>query len=125
MLRAARPLTVLLIAFALALRMWVPAGWMPAPGAHNFAIMPCPAAEPAPMAHMGHGSHGGHQQSHGKDMGDCFAPLLAGVAVPDSPIALPAPTAAPVSVQAPVAPDTLARGPPAPPPPSTGPPAIA
>ena len=78
MARWGRLITLALFACALALRAWVPAGWMPAPGTHSFAIMPCPAADPGPMMHMGHDPA---RQDHSKGSGDCFSPLLAGAAL--------------------------------------------
>jgi len=119
--RRSHHLAVILVACALALRAWVPAGWMPAPGARDFAIMPCPAAAPAAMD-MGHGS--GHQD-HSSSTGDCFSPLLAGVALPDPPVAIapPLPPAAPEQTER--AAQSFTPGPSAPPPHSTGPPAIA
>lgn len=119
--RRTRLLTIALFAVALALRAWVPAGWMPTPGAHSFEIMPCPAAAPAHMD-MRHGPAG---RNHSGSGGDCFSPLLAGAALPDAPpvISAPpgdrAPTVAPLTLIA----DT--PGPPALPPPSTGPPPLA
>jgi hypothetical protein len=124
MSREPRPLIMLMLACALALRMWVPAGWMPAPGAHNFAIMPCPATEPTPMADMGQRATG-HQQDHSKAAGDCFAPLLAGAALPESPVVPPRPLAAPAITHVAVARTSFIRPSPALPPPSTGPPALA
>jgi hypothetical protein len=102
----------------------VPAGWMPAPGAHNFAIMPCPAADSKPSAHMGHGSPD-HGQDHGKAAGDCFAPLLAGAALPDAAVALAVPVAVVAAVRNSVTQPALGRGPTPPRPPSTGPPSLA
>jgi hypothetical protein len=119
--RSLRFLTILLFACALALRAWVPAGWMPAPGAHSFAIMPCPAAAPTAMMDMGHGPE---HRDHPKPSGDCFSPLLAGVALPDPPPLIrataPRQDAGPTPVLEAVAPTGLA----APPPFSTGPPAL-
>src|SRR4051812_19222002 len=83
MLRQRRPLTMLVLACALFLRMWVPAGWMPSANGGAFAIEPCVAAAPMPMDH---GSN--HDPSHkAQHDGDCsFAPHHAGMA----PIAPPA-----------------------------------
>jgi hypothetical protein len=121
MARWARLLTLALFAWALALRAWVPAGWMPAPGAHSFAIMPCPAAAPAAM-HMGHDpAHHDRSSSNG----DCFSPLLAGAALPDPPVTISAPSPAPAVGQSPVVPAPFERAATALPPPSTGPPALA
>ena len=122
MLRQRRPLTMLVLACALFLRVWVPAGWMPSANGGAFAIEPCAAAAPMPMDH---GSK--HDPSHkAQHDGDCsFAPHHAGIA----PITLPSALATPAEVAA--APIQRQRapffaiGPPAPPPPATGPPAIA
>lgn len=121
MARWTRLLTVALFACALALRAWVPAGWMPAPGTLSLQIMPCPAAGPAPMA-MHHGPSG---HEHSTTGGDCFSPLLAGAALPGTPPAVVGPAPAEPPVQARLASVTAVRGPPALPPPSTGPPLIA
>jgi hypothetical protein len=86
--RSLRLLTIILFACALALRAWVPAGWMPTPGAHNFAIMPCPGAD-GPTMDMGQGPK---HQGPSKASGDCFAPLLAGAALPSPPLVIPAPS---------------------------------
>lgn len=119
--RWTRLLTIVLFAGALALRGWVPAGWMPAPGAPGLSIMPCPAADPATMnmargdpAHHGAGIHG-----------DCFSALLAGAALPDPAPALLAPLPAPAATRAPLTRIAAPRGSGALPPPSTGPPALA
>jgi hypothetical protein len=116
-----RLLTIVLFACALALRAWVPAGWMPAPGAHVLEIMPCPAADPAPMAM--HHAPAGH--NHSTAGGDCFSPLLAGAALPDAPPAIAGPVPAEPPIQAVLASLDASRFPPALPPPSTGPPQIA
>jgi hypothetical protein len=100
----------------------VPAGWMPAPGTHSFAIMPCPAADPGPMMHMGHDPA---RQDHSKGSGDCFSPLLAGAALPTPPVPVASPVQAPAVEPSPLAPARFSGGPAAPPPHSTGPPAIA
>jgi hypothetical protein len=122
MIRALRTLPVLLVVCALALRVWVPAGWMPTPGAHDFAIMPCPAADPAAMPQMGHGMR---HQDHSKGSGECFSPLLAGAALPDPPPAIVAPADVPSARPALWASVAINRGPAALPPPSTGPPSTA
>jgi hypothetical protein len=117
-----RLLTLALFAWALALRAWVPAGWMPAPGAHSFAIMPCPAAAPSATMHMGHDpAHHDHSSSGG----DCFSPLLAGAALPDPLAVITAPSPAPAGERISVAPARLERAETTLPPPSTGPPALA
>jgi len=119
---------LLALVCALFLRALVPAGWMPAPSG-AFAIVPCPAAEPAPLVHMG-GHHGGaakHDPSHRGDHGeDCaFSPLQAGFANVESP-PLPAALLQPSELYANIAAGPVFKaGPPALPPPATGPPAIA
>lgn len=115
-----RLLIALLFATSLALRAWVPAGWMPTPGAHSLAIMPCPAADMPMMADMGHG----HRHHSGTD-NDCFSPLMAGAALPDPPPRLPPAAAPPPHQQASLEPPVFAGGPAASPPPSTGPPPLA
>jgi hypothetical protein len=117
-----RFLTILLFGCALALRAWVPAGWMPAPGAHSFAIMPCPAAAPAGMMDMGHGPE---HPDHPKAAGDCFSPLLAGVALPDPPPLIHVAAIHQELEAAPPLDASPAYGLAAPPPFSTGPPAFA
>lgn len=118
--RPQRLLILLLFAWGLALRAWVPAGWMPTPGAHDLSIMPCPGAETALNMDMGHGA--AHHEHSGSD---CFSPLLAGAALPGPPgeIAAP-PPAAPVERALPAL-TRLHSGLAAPPPHSTGPPALA
>jgi hypothetical protein len=120
MRRCPRLLAAILFVFALALRAWVPAGWMPTPGAHSLAIMPCPAADAPTIMDMGHGSrHHDHSNS------ECFSPLLAGVALPDPPVTIAAPSPAPVGQPAAVAAASFTRSAHDPRPHSTGPPEIA
>jgi len=116
-----RLLTILLFACALALRTWVPAGWMPTPGAHDFAIMPCPGVDAAMAMDM---AHGATHHDHSRRGGDCFSPLLAGAALPDPPPAIAAPSPAPPSERATPILVAFASGLAAPPPYSTGPPAL-
>jgi hypothetical protein len=122
MVRQPRLLTMVVLTCALFLRVWVPAGWMPAASGGAFAIEPCAAAAPAPMVH---GSH--HDGSHkGQHEGDCaFAPHHAGFASAAAVPALVAPALAPVALPGNEPPPFFATGPPAPPPPATGPPALA
>jgi hypothetical protein len=123
-MRRQHPLTLCLLACALFLRLWVPAGWMPVAAHGTLLIAPCPAAQPVLMVHSGEHSNGKHQQ-HGGNFGDCgFAPFQAGV---DLAHAAPAPLPAAVVAdglpqQRPLA--YLATGPPSPPPPATGPPML-
>lgn len=120
--RSQRLLTILLFACALALRAWVPAGWMPTPGAHDFAIMPCPGAETALMMDMGHDPA---HHDHSSVGGDCFSPLLAGAALADPPTVVAGPSSAPPVEQNLPVNVAFISGAAAPPPPSTGPPAFA
>ena len=90
MQRRSGSLMIALLAFALALRVLVPTGWMPAwSGQGQFAFVPCPAAAPAPQAH-GHNHHSGapkeqpaKQHQHQADKPCPFAPLLSSAAPPD------------------------------------------
>ena len=120
--------TLALLAFALFLRVLVPAGWMPAASGGLFAIEPCPAAAPIPsLQAAGHHHHGGaDHHSHGSHDGDCaFAPLLAASAPLDLAPVLPAPTLVAQVPSTPLAAAPLKTGPPALPPPATGPPTLA
>ncbi len=118
--RSPRFLTIVLFAMALALRAWVPGGWMPTPGAHDFSIMPCPAANAAPMKMM----HGSRDQDH-SGAGDCFSPLMAGLALPEPPPTIAAPSPPPATALVSLAPAAFARALPLPRPFSTGPPELA
>lgn len=122
MLRRPNALSLLLLACALALRAWVPAGWMPAANNGAFAIELCPAAAPAmPMSHAGH--HGSHKDQHD---GDCsFAPHHSGVTEVASAAPLLAPMLAASALPEHFSAPRFGTGPPSPPPPATGPPAIA
>lgn len=94
MLRRSGTFMIALLAFALALRVLVPTGWMPAwNGDGQFAFVPCPAAEPAAVE--AHGQHHQASAEHGhwnpqeapehQSAKDCpFAPLLAGGALPEA-----------------------------------------
>jgi hypothetical protein len=120
-------LTFILLACALAVRMLVPAGWMPAAGGGPLAIEPCPAADASPIIAMAGHHHDARHHSHkAQHDGDCaFAPLSSGFAASDQPAALL--TKMPVAAARPHIPAELffATGPPALPPPARGPPAIA
>lgn len=126
MLRERHKLTFILLACALAVRMLVPAGWMPAAGGGPLAIEPCPAADASPIIAMAGHHHDARHHSHkAQHDGDCaFAPLTNGFAASTMPAAL--------LIKMPVAearsdvPAKLffATGPPALLPPATGPPAI-
>ena len=124
MMRQPRFLSLTLLACALFLRVWVPAGWMPAASGGGLAIAPCAAAGPMVMAEADPTHHDpSHKAPHD---GDCaFAPHHAGAAQ----AAIIAPVVAPALAAAPVpehfAAPLFATGPPAPPPPATGPPLLA
>lgn len=124
MVRQRRVLSLFVLACALFLRLWVPAGFMPAPGGGLFALAPCPAAGAVPLAHAAGHDHGRHVPSHPSDHdGACAFALLAASFAHSDPSA---PALAPGLVVAmPVAHRQLAQlqsGPPALPPPATGPP---
>jgi hypothetical protein len=110
----------MLLAAALFLRLLVPAGYMAGNAAGVPALVPCPAAVPAPaMAHPGH-HHGPAPHSESP----CpFAALAAPAVPPDDPLALapPQPSFALAPAWQPA--KRLALGAAAPPPPATGPPA--
>ena len=109
-----------MLAVAIALRLLVPVGWMPAPGG---GLMICDGVAPAiHAAHRGgHDQPAGHQQEH-----PCaFAALSLAMAPPATVPTVLAPATlttggrlAPLSV-------SVGRGLAAPPPPATGPPAFA
>lgn len=123
--RAPRLPILIAIACALFLRAWVPAGWMPAANG-SFAVVPCPAADPPPMAHMGAHHSGKHDPSHdrGHD-GDCaFAPLSSAMASAGAPAVLLAPLAAAEAVPTLLRADDFKTGPPSLLPPATGPPSL-
>jgi len=119
--------TLALLAFALFLRVLVPAGWMPAASGGMFAIEPCPAAQgPSLHAAMHHHRGNADHRSHGGHDGDCgFAPLSTGVASVDLAPLLATPGLVAQPRSAPLATPLLKTGPPALPPPATGPPVIA
>jgi len=125
--RERHQLTFILLACALAVRMLVPAGWMPAAGGGPLAIEPCPAADASPNIAMAGHHHGAAHHSHkAQHEGDCaFAPLSSGFAASYMPAAIL--TKMPVDAARPDIPAELffATGPPALPPPARGPPAIA
>jgi hypothetical protein len=115
--------TIFILACALFLRLWVPAGWMPASGQGAFAIEPCAGAAPMPMGQVNAAHHGSHKAQHD---GDCaFAPHHASIAQAAAapPLARPMLAAAPLAEH--FATHIFATGPPAPPPPATGPPELA
>lgn len=124
-----------IFACALALRLAVPAGWMPVAQADGWVrLMLCPGAGSTPMPHSAQAMHGNaHEHApdrHDQDRGDhappcAFIGLAFAAALPDL---TPAPTLAPVA-----APSSLiyralvvvGHGLAAPPPPQTGPPLLA
>ena len=116
-----------LLALALALRVLVPAGWMPAEG-QGLAITLCSGsgAQTAWVDADGkihkHGPAQGSMADHPCAFAGMGAPMLGGD-VPAPPLAILAPRDAIVSLaQAPAA---IGQGLAAPPPPATGPPATA
>jgi hypothetical protein len=114
-------------ACALFLRLWVPAGWMPAASGGAFAIAPCVASVPAQLAKVAHHHSGTHEDPAHKaqHQGDCaFAPLGAGFATSASSPQLPAPIRANGIRHRHVMTPSAPTGPPALPPPSTGPPPL-
>jgi len=140
-MRALRSLTMAryrlfmaIFACALALRLAVPAGWMPvaqADGSVRLAL--CPGAAPIERESTTHAAHGhGHEQapaSHDHDRGDhappcAFSGLAFAAAVPEL---APAPRLLPIITPPPAqhALVSIGRGLAAPPPPQTGPPVFA
>lgn len=127
---------VALLAFALFLRVLVPAGWMPAEG--RIAIRPClpqaAAAQPIAAHSAHHAEAGAHhqpqrapdEQGHGQSQPCTFALLAAALLAPplaDAPVADPDYAAAPASPHhRDLRPRRLLA---APPPPATGPPVLA
>jgi hypothetical protein len=121
-----RVIALLAIACALALRVVVPSGWMPATNAQGVVVLvPCPGAEPVKMAHSRHHSKSEKQGHEGKAAQDCsFAPFQASVDVAEAADLLPSSIVVRVAPVKRVGFSYLATGPPAPPPPATGPPAL-
>jgi hypothetical protein len=121
MARRSRPLTMMLLACALFLRVWVPAGWMPASGGNAFAIELCPSVSD-PVTHASH-----HDGSHkGQHDGNCaFAPLHSGLTASPSAAIVPTPLLATSAARGDHRTPFFPTGPPALPPPATGPPATA
>jgi hypothetical protein len=124
MTRQPRLLTMIALVTALFLRVWVPAGWMPAATGGAFAIQPCAAAAPVPMEMHGKAHHkSSHKAQH---EGDCaFSPLHSGATPNSSAPALVAVPLAAASLPHHAPAPFFATGPPAPPPPATGPPTLA
>lgn len=132
-----------LLLLALLIRMAVPPGYMLAPGAGAWPVVPCdgfgpappPAAPDAHAAHSGHDmAHGGHhahqappgedapEPTHKTDHPCAFGGLAAGVVAPVVPaVVLPVLVPAVMSVFR-FAEIMAGRGLAAPPPPQTGPP---
>jgi hypothetical protein len=118
-----RAFTFVAIACALFLRVWVPAGWMPASGGGAFAIEPCAAASAMPMSQANPAHHGSSE--NGQHNGDCsFAPHHAGIAGPPETAGIVAPLLAAAAAPQHFSASAFATAPPALPPPATGPPAI-
>lgn len=128
-----RTIALALLACALALRLLIPAGWMPVHDAQGFHLTLCSGTGPEPlpahaaMAGMAH--HGTHRHDHQHDQGmpdhPCaFAGLGMVLAEPVLPAVAPiVATVEPAIVAIPAA-VAIGRGLAAPPPPPTGPPAL-
>lgn len=123
-----------LLAFALIVKLLVPAGWMPVFGTRGVTLEMCSSYGPPPpalakaMAQAAHrmAGHDKHKQ-HDKQAHDqpcAYAGLSFAALDAEAPTPL---VAVPVTQALPPAPFTVAigRGLAAPPPPSTGPPALA
>lgn len=114
-----------LLALALALRVLVPAGWMPAEG-QGVAITLCSGegAVPAWVDAQGkihkHDPAQGSMADHPCAFAGMGAPMLGGE-VPAPPLALPVPRDEIAGLA--IAPAAIGQGLAAPPPPATGPPA--
>jgi len=119
-----RRLMLALFAWALLVRLLVPAGWMPAADAAGPHLVLCDGGAAAMPAHdMGHGKAPMHHQGP-SDHPCSFAGPVAAVETPLA--AVPLPQAAPRYAVAAVHRDVaIGRGLAAPPPPPTGPPAFA
>jgi hypothetical protein len=138
--RPGRPRTIALalLACALALRLLVPAGWMPVADAQGLHLVLCSGSGPlelpsphvlpamARMHHAGHAGHAGHDHHHqgmpdhpcaftglGLALAEPVLPMLAPVAMLGQALVTPFPAAV-----------AIGRGLAAPPPPPTGPPAL-
>ncbi len=135
--RPGRPRTIALalLACALALRLLVPAGWMPVADAQGLHLVLCsgsgPLEMPSPhvlpaMAGMHQAGHTGHDHHH-QGMPDhpcAFAGLGLALAEPVLPMLAPVAIAAQTLVTLIPAAVAVGRGLAAPPPPPTGPPAL-
>ena len=124
-----RTIALALLACALALRLLIPAGWMPVVDATGLHLTLCSGSGPIelPAAHHAMAGMAHHHHHHDQGMPDhpcAFAGLGLALAEPVLPaIALIAPV---VEATVVVIPATVAigRGLAAPPPPPTGPPAL-
>jgi hypothetical protein len=127
MARAQRLSLVVTLVCALFLRVLVPVGWMPAAHGGTFAIAPCPATGPVPMAMETHGkSTDGHAPHKDQHSGECaFSPFHAGFTSAETAAPLPQPSQVASGPRDFASSVVRATGPPALPPPSTGPPALA
>jgi hypothetical protein len=130
--RPQRPRTIALalLACALALRLLIPAGWMPVADAQGLHLVLCSGSGPLemPSAHAMHGMKGmDHRHHHDHSMPDhpcAFAGLGVAMAEPFLPLlALPAQVAT-VGLDHAGATVSIGRGLAAPPPPATGPPTL-
>ncbi|TFI59648.1 hypothetical protein E2493_03865 [Sphingomonas parva] len=129
-----RHVLVWLLGLAIALRVLVPAGWMPVFGAHGVRLELCGGRAPQPALELPHhdgqavSAHAGHGGDKGKDPPPPDQPCaFAAVAAPWLGADLPLPLAPPALALAAISPATfvaLGRGLAAPPPPSTGPPLL-
>jgi len=135
--RPGRPRTIALaiLACALALRLLIPAGWMPIADAQGMHLVLCsgsgplePATSHAMPAMMGmhHGGHAQHDHHHhGMPDHPCaFAGLGLAMAEPVLPLLALAPIALETLVAPMPAAVSIGRGLAAPPPPPTGPPTL-
>lgn len=120
----------LLLVCALALRLLVPAGWMPVADAHGLHLTLCPGAGPIMpatphvMAGMTHPGSAPHHDQASPDHACPFAGLSLALDRPTAPPTVAPPRVAPLPL--PVRPLAVAigRGLAAPPPPATGPPLL-
>jgi len=126
-----RTIALALLACALALRLLVPAGWMPVVDAQGLHLTLCSGSGPleAPVAHhaMAGMAHHQHHQHHDQGMPDhpcAFAGLGLALAEPMLPVlALAQPVVRALPLPIALA-DAIGRGLAAPPPPATGPPVL-
>lgn len=117
-------IAVALLLLALAMRVLVPAGWMPSVDGRAITLCTGTGAVEAWVADDGT-IHKKAPGETGKGAEPCvFAGLGAALLTPDPPVAPPTLFAAPVAAVLAVPAVAIGRGLAAPPPPPTGPPAI-